>query len=76
MLGVTFRAARTQTGRARSAATVVPMAAMATVSAARSSRTGSSSVAGGQALTAHDAILGRPAASLVRFTFARCQLTT
>ena len=57
------------------AATVVPTAAMATVSAARWSSTPSSSVAGGHALTAHEAILGRPVTSLAGLTCARSQLT-
>ena len=53
---------------------MVPMAAIATVSAARRSSTGSSSVAGGQALTAQPAIFGSPSRSLAGSTLARCQL--
>ncbi len=75
MDGVTLRAASTASGSASSAAPVVPSAAMATVSAARKSSTGSSSVAGGHALPTHDAIRGSPVRSLPGSTRARCQHT-
>ena len=55
MLGVTLRAANTHIGSASSAAAVVPMAAIAIVSAVRCKRIGSSSVAGGHAFVAHPA---------------------
>jgi hypothetical protein len=74
MLGVTLRADRMQSGSASRAATVVPTAAIAIVSAVRSRSTGSSSIAGGHAFAAHDAIFGSPTASLPRSTFASCQL--
>ena len=75
MLGVTLRAAKTQSGSARRAAAVVPIAAIATVSAVRRSSTLSSSVAGGHALAAQPAILGSPVMSLAGSTRARFQLT-
>jgi hypothetical protein len=75
MLGVTLRAAKTQSGSARMAAAVVPMAAIATVSAVRRSSTRSSSVAGGHALAAQPAILGNPVSSFAGSTRASCQLT-
>jgi hypothetical protein len=71
---VTLRAASTQTGSASSAAAVVPIAATAIVSPVRSSSTGSSSVAGGHALTAQPAIRGRPVTSLPGSTRASRQL--
>ena len=69
-----MRAASAQTGRASSAAAVVPIAAIATVSAARRSSTGSSSMAGGHALRPQEAILGRPVMSFAGLTWASCQL--
>ena len=64
MLGATLRAATTASGSASTAAAVVPIAAIATVSANRTRCTGNSRVAGGHAFTAHDAILGSPVRSL------------
>jgi len=52
----------------------VPIAAIAIVSAVRSSSTGSSSVAGGHAFAAQPAIFGRPVRSRPGSTLARCQL--
>jgi hypothetical protein len=59
-----LRLASTAIGIASTVASVVPIAAIATVSAVRWRKSGISSIAGGQACAIQRQILGSPVASL------------